>query len=331
MKRLLIILAIIPLIFTSCTKDPYADFVASTTIVEIGEMVYFTNHSIEASYYEWNFDDGNFSFNLNSNHSWIEPGIYFVSLTAFNDEKSDIAIMEIEVLEAPDPVANFNVSKTFVAVGEEISFTNFSLDANSFLWDFGDGYFSAVLNPSHSWRSPGAYTVALSAYGEDDKTDIALTYIDVDYLLFTNLEITVEEYPEPYYLVGDISVRLYPSVIDWEEEVNMIAEGFTNSEGVVVFSNVEIPFSRRLYVDVWGPYHDNYQLAAEDAGWIETDVLIPNNWNYFTAVVDYYPDGKKAALNRKDLKKMHKEEAIRMEPRIPAERETLNKGNQTVR
>ncbi|MCK4923140.1 MAG: PKD domain-containing protein [Bacteroidales bacterium] len=250
MKRLLIILAITPLLFTSCTKDPYADYISSTMIAEVGEPV---------------------------------------------------------------------------------SFTNRSHDANSYEWDFNDGYYSTTLNASHSWRAPDIYRVSLSAFGEDGRIDVALSDIDVRYLSFTNLEITVEEYEDPYYLVRDISVRLYPSVLDWEEEVNMIAEGYTDEFGIVTFSNVAMPFSRRLYVDVWGPYHDNYQLAAEDAVWIETDVLVPDSWNSFIAVVDYYPEGKKAAINRKDLKKMNKEEAIGKESRIPVERKNLDKGNQTVR
>jgi hypothetical protein len=60
MKRLLIILAILPLLFTSCIREPYADFIANKRVVEVGETVYFTNRSIDARQYEWDFDDGYF-------------------------------------------------------------------------------------------------------------------------------------------------------------------------------------------------------------------------------------------------------------------------------
>ena len=112
---------------------------------------------------------------------------------------------------------------------------------------------------------------------------------------------------------------------------NMIKEVFTGSDGTATFLNVTIPYNRRLYVDVWGPFHDNYQLAAEDAGWIETDVLAPNSLNFFTAVVDFYPDGKKSAIDRKDLKALNKEEAIGKDARNPEERKNLDKGVQGVR
>lgn len=249
MKRLIIILAVVPLLFTSCTKDPYADFVTSTLVAEVGETV---------------------------------------------------------------------------------SFTNRSLDANSYEWDFGDGYYSTTLNAAHEWLEPGTYEVALTAYGKDGRIDIGITDIVVRYLYTADIEITVEEYDDPYYIVEEISVRLYSSVLDWEEEYNMLVEGYTGGDGTITFLNVPLPYNRRVYVDVYGPFHDNYQLASEDVGWIETDVLVPDALNYFTAVVDYYPDGKKSATSRKDIKAVYKAEANEI-TRIPAERENIDKGVQGVR
>lgn len=250
MKRILFIIALLPILFSSCVKDPYADFNASTTVAEVGEIVYFTNRSLDAHDYEWNFDDGNISFNFNANHAWVDPGNYQVSLTAFGkDGRMDIALMDIDVIQ-----------------------------------------------------------------------------------YYCDLEITVEEYYEPYYLVPDISVRLYPTITDWENETNMIVEGFTGDNGKVLFLDVPIPYPhRRVYVDVWGPNHDNYQLAAEDAGFIETDVLEANVRNYFTALVDYYPDGKKSATTRKVLKAERKKEVEGKDARHPQDRENIEKGIQRTR
>ena len=229
------------------------------------------------------------------------------------------------------PYADFTSTATVAEVGEPVYFTNRSMDAYNYQWDFDDGYYTSNFNASHSWRTPGLYRVSLSAYGKNDRLDIAVSDIEVKYLYYADLEITVEEYEAPYYLVKDISVRLYPSVLDWEEETNLIIEGYTNQDGYVTFLDVPLPYNRRLYVDVWGPYHDNYQLAAEDAGWIETDVLVPNALNAWTAVVDYYPEGKKAAVDRAELKKFYKLEAEGSNRRKAIEREGLDKGVQEVR
>ena len=99
MKKFLLIAAIIPLIFSGCEKEPYADFYASQTVVEIEEIVYFTNLSRDADYYEWDFGDGTISTRTNPSHHYGVEGIYTVSLTAFRDERMyDRAYITLEVL-----------------------------------------------------------------------------------------------------------------------------------------------------------------------------------------------------------------------------------------
>ncbi len=38
MKRLSILVFFIPLLFTGCTRDPYADFIVSKNTVNVGEV-----------------------------------------------------------------------------------------------------------------------------------------------------------------------------------------------------------------------------------------------------------------------------------------------------
>ncbi len=215
MKKLLYFILLVPLVLTSCTRDPFANFVADRKIVEVGEEVYFTNRSHDAVDYEWDFGDGYYSYNFNAQHSWAETGIYTVTLTAFGKEGTlDRASITIEVTEPP-----------------------------------------------------------------------------------ADLLVIVEEYYEPYYLVEDISVRIYETLRDWDEGGdNYLVEGYTNNKGEVLF--LDLPPYERYYIDVWGPNHDNYQLRDEDVGWIETQILEPG-LNEFVAVVDYYPEGKKSATVRK--------------------------------
>jgi PKD repeat protein len=233
MKRLLLLLAIIPFFFASCVKDPYADFIASKSLVETGEVVYFTNRSYDSKSYEW---------------------------------------------------------------------------------DFGDGYSSRNFNTSHFYENPGRYTVRLTAFGKDGRVDVALIDIDV-YVLKGSLEITVLEYYDKYPLY-DASVRLYPTVTDWENETNMIAEGFTNTQGRVIFTNLDANY--RYYADIWEENHDNYKLAAEDVEFIESPVILPDRMNYWTAFVDYYTPGKKSSFaDRKSLKDYIKKTHNPVSPRIP--------------
>lgn len=70
-----------------------------------------------------------------------------------------------------EPSAFFTASKTTAFVNESISFTNNSIDAESFEWDFGNGQTSTSRNPSHYYSVPGTYNVTLTAYSKNGKKD----------------------------------------------------------------------------------------------------------------------------------------------------------------
>ena len=212
-----------------------------------------------------------------------------------------------------EPVADFYASTTEAGIGETIVFTNRSSDGNNYEWNFGDGFSSTKYNASHYYDEPGNYIVTLKAFGKDGYSEISVTV----HIYQTYLEITVEEYEDPFYLVPDISVRLYPTIQDWENETNLFAEGFTDANGKITFSGL---YPQRYYVDVYGPNHDNYDLAAYDAAWIETDVIIPGIMNYFIAVVDYYAPELRNTKDTKILKSLKKSSVITTEPRLKKNR-----------
>jgi PKD repeat protein len=214
-----------------------------------------------------------------------------------------------------DPIADFVVDLAEPGIGETVYFTNRSMDANSYEWDFGDEFVSNSFNASHYYDMDGTYTVSLKAMYKDRFDVKTLTIRVVD----ASIIITVEEFYEPFYLVGNISVRLYPTITSWEnEEIDKIVdEKFTNDEGTVRFDHLA---PKRYYVDVWGPNHNNYDLAAEDAGFIETPVLVPGTITYWTALVDYFGGGKKSGLSRFEAKAKSKIEATGRTPRTMADR-----------
>ncbi|MDO9339395.1 MAG: PKD domain-containing protein [Bacteroidales bacterium] len=184
------------------------------------------------------------------------------------------------------PEAHFYTDTIEPEVGHEVLFTNDSHNAVRFEWDFGDGYISNDENPSHIYTGTGTFEVTLTAIskgGLDDKATLTL-----EVMIPTLLEIEVREYYDEY-IVPDASVILYSSIIDWDAQTNKISEGFTDADGIVVFSNLD-PFV--FYVDVWEQDHDNYALRNEDVGFVRTPEIIPHKINRFIAWVDYVEHGK---------------------------------------
>ena len=82
--------------------------------------------------------------------------------------------------------ADFSASVTSACtLDKEIQFTNLSQWAGSYEWNFGDGTTSTLQNPTHTYTSPGTYTVSLTAYpanecGSTQQTKTLGNYITVE-------------------------------------------------------------------------------------------------------------------------------------------------------
>lgn len=191
-----------------------------------------------------------------------------------------------------DPIADFFVSRNVVDAGDVVYFTNNSIDADYFEWDFGDGTRTTGFDVSHIYELEGTYTVTLFASKGRHRVDKAVRTINVLYP--TSLEVIVLEYYDEY-AVQDASVLLYNSLDDWNNEYNPLVEGFTNQYGETVFSHLD---QQRYYIDVWETNHHNYWLAEEDVGFIETPIMIPHELNSFIAWVDYTGPALKSSAGR---------------------------------
>jgi hypothetical protein len=179
------------------------------------------------------------------------------------------------------PQASFFADPSSPEVGQRVSFMNDSRDADRFEWDFGDGTSSTEANPVHIYSGTGKVTVKLSAFSKHSLEDQAS--LDLDVKIPTLLEIEVREFYQQY-TVSNASIYLYPSITDWDAQTNVEAQGFTDADGVTVFSNLG-PYV--YYVDVFEKNHDNYTLRNDDVGFVRTPEILPHKINRFVAWVDY--------------------------------------------
>lgn len=189
------------------------------------------------------------------------------------------------------PQANFSVDYTNVLPGEVVNFYNNSVDADSYQWDFGDGFVTNEANPIHTYENEGNYTVRLAAYSHNE-VDYRTMTIEV---IETTLEITVVEWTTGD-LITNATVTLYYTWPEWVNFDNKIISANTDKNGVVVFKGLD---TRPYYIDVWDSYSgaSNEALGYEDVDFIKTLPLEIATYNTFTASVDY-PDlaPKKAAI-----------------------------------
>ncbi|MBA3901689.1 MAG: PKD domain-containing protein, partial [Bacteroidetes bacterium] len=98
MKKLLLI-ALVAITAVSCQKQPEAEVSADKKEVETNEMIQFSNSSVDAHSFLWNFGDGETSTEKNPSKSYDKAGTYSVKMIASskNGKKDDEAVITITV------------------------------------------------------------------------------------------------------------------------------------------------------------------------------------------------------------------------------------------
>ncbi len=130
--------------------------------------VNFTNLTqfAEDSSYLWSFGDNQSARVINPIHTYTRPGVYTVRLSANNITgvaQEEEKVQYIRVFDTPQ--SNFSVRRGFeqVFTGDRVEFSNSSVNADQFLWDFGDGNESTEFEPVHIYSDSGIYNIQLIA------------------------------------------------------------------------------------------------------------------------------------------------------------------------
>ena len=166
-------------ITVTAPPPPTAAFNGTPTTGTAPLTVNFSDQSTGGpSSWSWDFGDGNTSTAQNPSHTYATPGVYTVSLTATNSAGSDTAtqVDYITVTAPPPPTAAFNGTPTTGTAPLTVNFSDQTTGGpTSWAWDFGDGNTSTAQNPSHTYATPGVYTVSLMATnsaGSDTATQV---------------------------------------------------------------------------------------------------------------------------------------------------------------
>ena len=131
--------------------------------------------------YRWYFGQGEgISTNEHPTHTYYAPGVYSVKLEATNESGiTDAAVKRLIIEVFPVPHADFAIRPETVKLPEDpIYTTNLSFEADSYLWDFGDGVNSAEFEPSHIYTDTGRYDITLIAMTEKGCKD-TVTYENI--------------------------------------------------------------------------------------------------------------------------------------------------------
>ncbi|MCX6326558.1 MAG: PKD domain-containing protein, partial [Bacteroidia bacterium] len=120
--------------------------------------------------FRWDFGDGSTSSAENPTYTWFDPGSYRVELTVTGPGGTSVKSQVVN--SYPSPKAYFEVTPTFIFVNDEkVRGFNLSEDADSYLWEFGDGDTSKVKEPFHRYMDAGTFDITLWAYSNNGCSD----------------------------------------------------------------------------------------------------------------------------------------------------------------
>jgi gliding motility-associated-like protein len=142
------------------SDKPVANFSANPRDVCAQVPVFFTDLSTgNVTHWLWSFGDGATSTQQNPTHIYEDTGYFHVQLIVWNRGCPD-TIRFNNYIHIKPPIARFtptfNCATPFIRV-----FTDQSLGADEWNWDFGDGNTTTVQSPTHTYAAPGTYTVTL--------------------------------------------------------------------------------------------------------------------------------------------------------------------------
>ena len=141
---------------------PVAQFTSSDTAGCPPHNVNFYNSSIGATSYLWLFGDGTTSTQANPSKNYQQLGTYTVSLISTNAQGCRDTIVLNNLIDVNFEIANYTPPPPITVCSPFT--TSFGIQDNSaisYLWDFGDGTTSTLLNPDHTYTTAGTYIVSL--------------------------------------------------------------------------------------------------------------------------------------------------------------------------
>ncbi|RYD83243.1 MAG: PKD domain-containing protein [Sphingobacteriales bacterium] len=161
--------------FVTIYPLPTAKF--NTINICIRDSAHFTESSISAQQYIWDFGDKNISHFKNASHKYTKAGTYDVKLKVINSLGCiDSMSKQIEIFDVPEAI----FSAHDICLSETYQFTDAGKGATSWLWKFGDDSYSIDQNPAYKYNSAGKYDVWLIVSNDNGCKDSVMHTITVD-------------------------------------------------------------------------------------------------------------------------------------------------------
>lgn len=191
-KTLFIFTAVAAAVLSGCTPAPQACFDKTATVVDVNQVVTFTNCSVDFSRSTWNFGDGATSTDANTTHSWATQGDFLVSLTV--EDKNGTQTDNISDI--------VRVGKRFLTT---IEMKSIDADNGGTPWDASDA-------PDVKLRM-GKVSDHVDLYASAENTDLGMPLPHTINASALNVELTINPW---YFFLEDVDGATSDTIGYWE-------------------------------------------------------------------------------------------------------------------
>lgn len=152
--------------------------VSKFTYKNLGDAkIDFVNDSQNGETFVWYFGNGDSSNTKSVQYQYKLNGNYQVKLVAKSVNGISESVQSIAIIDAIKPTAKFS----FKSLGNGlIAFSNESLNADSYVWSFGNGSTSTDKNPENTYLVNGTYEIKLVAKNYNGETEYKQTLTVAD-------------------------------------------------------------------------------------------------------------------------------------------------------
>jgi PKD repeat protein len=198
--------------------------------------------------YSWDFGDGTSTMASSQTaytikHTYEAEGTYTVTLTVV-DATGSVAIdtSTVVVYGIEELVISIGGSNS-VAAGDAAAFTSTVAGGRgpySYAWNFGDGFISDAVNPTHIYENSGTYTVTLTVTDANGEKDTRTRTITVQPSGGTS-EVEITDVSGGFLLTATINSD---EAVAWSIDVNGMVFLGGHADGTALGSTqVKLPFS----------------------------------------------------------------------------------------
>ncbi len=157
---------------------PTAQYTYTPVSPNIADLIFFTDLSSDGDgtivNWTWDFGDESISYLPNPTHAYSETGLFPVVLRVTDDDNAIATLLKNITIHTTLLIPIFTYSPAIPTNGTIVHFMDTSLDQNGTIttwwWDFGDGYFSAMQNPSHTYYQEQVVNVSLTISDNNNLT-----------------------------------------------------------------------------------------------------------------------------------------------------------------